>query len=216
MRIKKFTKVGNYNSLRGVENQDYICVKENKRFLVVALADGATSCVKGAAGARIACEAASGMLIKSDKWFDFEKEKVAYLILEEVLFQTKKEADKNNEPLEAYASTLVITLFDKKKNRLLVFNLGDGAVFLSFQNDIKYNPVVSPKRFEGQPSLITCLDSYKDAQVVVLNEFDGKIFMCSDGVYEILFKKGITIAEFIKEPEKWDLEDDGSFLFYET
>lgn len=216
MKIKEFTKTGNYNNLRGVRNQDYICAKENKSFFVMALADGVTSCAKGGEGAQIACKAASDMLIRSDKWFGFEKEKIACLILEEVLFQIKKEANKNNEHIESYASTLVIAFFDKIKKRLLVFNLGDGAVFLSFLKESGYELFSPPKRRGGQPTLIPYLNAYKDAQIDIIDGFNGKIFICSDGAFEILDKNHIDINTFVREAPNWDFEDDGSFLLCET
>ena len=87
MVINKFSKTGTYHRDLGRDNQDYLYSVDGKDFLAIMLADGATACEKGLEGARLSCESMAKVIKQEGSvFFNYPKEKIAYLLTEQILY----------------------------------------------------------------------------------------------------------------------------------
>ncbi|MGN0534276.1 MAG: protein phosphatase 2C domain-containing protein [Eubacterium sp.] len=205
MNIIKFTKKGQFHRLNKMKNEDVIRCKENDRFSIIALADGASSCKNSKTGATVICREIVEFLSKNALvFYKYSGTKTAYLILEQLLYRLKLIAVKQNEDLYSYAATLVFCCIDKVANKLLLFNLGDGAVFEYLGDEHKaVKPILPPKRIEKKYTpLVTSDNAYRVADVKIIDAKPNQsILICSDG----------TLKEFnsaIDENVELDVENN--------
>ncbi|MCH5314754.1 MAG: protein phosphatase 2C domain-containing protein [Eubacterium sp.] len=185
MKIIKYTKVGEFHKRNSKKNEDVIKYRENDRFVIITLSDGVTSCGKSREGAAINCAEAIKFLMKNAQGlYPLSDEKKAYLILEQLIYKLQLAAIKENAPLSDYAATLSFCCFDKKYNKLLLFNSGDGAIFEHNCDSKKTQLVLKPQRYdEVYTPLVTTENAYKAAEIKILDAKKNHIiFICSDGV----------------------------------
>ncbi len=209
--ISQFSQRGNYHKSREEVNQDCVMSEETSRHKLIVLADGATGCRFGAEGARAACTAAIKWLTNGCENMYFDAEKLAFLLLEEVAFHQKKEAQKLNSQENETASTLALACLDKEKNKILLFNVGDGALFVKRRSDEKYRLELTPKKWKGNAILTVHQCAYKLASVEVVDAADiSSVFICSDGA-DANADNG-RVEKIIDSPESFVLEDDMSFI----
>ena len=153
MVISKFSKTGVYHRDTKRENQDYLCSVEGKDFLAIMLADGATACEKGLEGARLSCGAMAEVIKQEGSvFFNYPKEKIAYLLTEQILYCL--ECNKSDAcDISEYGSTFALVFMEKKTGRTVLVNLGDGAIISVTENGFSY--LLKPKRYRGNPCLTT-------------------------------------------------------------
>ena len=165
MSVNKFSKTGSYHRIINRENQDYVCSMEGSDFLAIMLADGATACESGLEGARLSCEAMAGVIkMEGSAFFNYPKEKIAYLLTEQILYYlecSKKEACDIRE----YGSTAALAYLEKKSGRTVLVNLGDGAVISVNEEGFSY--LLKPKRYWGSPCLTTTKGAGKAIDIAV-------------------------------------------------
>lgn len=194
MNTVKFSKRGEYHKINKAKTEDVIRCRENERFSIIALSDGATSCKSSKAGATIVCNELIRFLLKNaEAFFEFSKIKTAYLIIEQILYKLQLAALKANGELSDYSATLSFCCLDKKTDKLLLFNLGDGAVFeLNGKESVRIKPLLGPERIEKiYTPLITTKAAYKTAKVKIVDaKKNHSILLCSDGVLKV-FNKNI-------------------------
>lgn len=190
---KRYTKIGEYHEQNNQENQDVVYSKDNKDFFFFAVADGASSCEFSKKGAEFACEVVAKLVFElGDMLFDYSKEKVAYIILEEIQYGLAKKAKEMSVPIDSYASTMSFGCIDKKKKRMMLFNIGDSAAIITENNGDKVN--VESKTDANENTFITTPSAYKKAKVVFFNQEQMKdmdtVLLCSDGTLKNIIENG--------------------------
>lgn len=191
MVINKFSKTGTYHRDINRENQDYVYSIEGKDFLAIMLADGATACEKGLEGARLSCEAMARVIKQEGSvFFNYAKEKMAYLLTEQILYCLEC-----NKPeacdIREYGSTFALVFMEKKTGRTVLVNLGDGAIISVTENGFSY--LLKPKWYRGNPCLTTTKGARKAIDIAVCNLALGdSILMCSDGFLDQMTKEDIA------------------------
>lgn len=191
MVINKFSKTGFYH--RGIhrENQDHVCSIEGKDYLAIMLADGATACERGLEGARLSCEAIESVIKQEGRvFFNYPKEKIAYLLTEQILYCLEYYKSEFCD-IREYGSTFALAFMEKKTGRTVLVNLGDGAIISIAENGFSY--LLRPKRYRGNPCLTTTKGAGKAIDVAICNLALGdSIFICSDGFLNQMTKEGVA------------------------
>lgn len=187
MVINSFSKTGSYHRGLHKKNQDFLCSIEDKDYLAVMLADGATGCKRGLEGARLSCEAVSQIIgNEGAAFFNFPKGKIAYLLTEHILYRLECNQVKENDFAE-YGSTFMLAYMEKKTGRTVLINLGDGAIISANGNGFSY--LMRPKKYFGNPCLTTTKGADKAIDIQVENlSLQDRIFLCSDGFLHLLDK----------------------------
>jgi len=186
MEINKFSKTGTYHRNINRENQDYVYSIEEKDFLAIMLADGATACEMGLEGAKLSCHAMAQVIEREGTiFFNYPKDKIAYLLIEQILYCI--ECNKRDTcDLRDYGSTFALIFMEKKTGRTVLINLGDGAI-LSIDDEKKYSYLMRPKRYRGNPCLTTTKGAQKAIEIDVINvPLGNSLFLCSDGFLDML------------------------------
>lgn len=193
MEISKYCKTGEFHKENGGVCQDKVGYYETKDYAIAVLADGVTACEKSDEGADIICRAfTSFVLSEQENIFIYSKEKLAYLLIEYLLYYLETETGKKGDAVQKYASTLVGAVVDKKNREAVIINLGDGAVFTFSSSEIIEQ--LRPKKIEGNPCLVTTKGSYKAVEIKRLEvRFGEGLFLCTDGFVDILERESDDI-----------------------
>ena len=150
------------------------------------LADGATACEKGLEGARLSCQAMAQVIEQEGTvFFNYPKEKIAYLLTEQILYCI--ECNKHEAyDLKEYGSTFALVFMEKKTGRTVLVNLGDGAI-ITADGENNYSFLLRPKRYRGNPCLTTTKGAERAIEVSVVNVSLGNmLLLCTDGFLEML------------------------------
>lgn len=190
MEMSKFCKTGAYHLKNGEVCQDKAGYFETKDYVIAVIADGVTACEKSDEGADIICRAfISFVLDEQENVFVYSKEKLAYLMIEYLLYCLEIETAKKGDAIQEYASTIAGVVVDRRNRKAVIINLGDGAVF-TFSSS-RMLEQLEPKRINGKPCLVTTKESYKAAEIKRLEvKFGEGLFLCTDGFIEILERRG--------------------------
>lgn len=187
--IKELSEMGANHSGESGENQDALCHAQNKDFCVISLADGVSACKEAKCGAEIASRAITNLLLKKGDYFlEFGNEQIAELTLSHILFELKQRAENDSQNLEDYSSTIASVLVDRKKNRILCFNLGDSIILAVGKG--KCRVLAMP----ADSSSGCCVTTTKSAaKMVSVKIFDAdaveSVVICSDGAWRQMFDK---------------------------
>lgn len=184
--VIEFSKTGNNHIEQGIENQDVILFEENKRFSIISLADGVSTCKKAKAGACIACEAINQLFLKHGEFFrEIEMIKRAELTISHINYELKRLMDNQKYHVNDYSSTISSVLYDKKTNECLYFNCGDSAIigFNEKNIEILFMPMIHME----ECCVTTTQYAYKNVQTgIKQNDYDA-IMILSDGAWKHLF-----------------------------
>lgn len=191
MAIHKFSKTGTYHTARNEENQDCLYSIEEKDFLAVMLADGATACERGLEGARLSCEAMAQVIRQEGSgFFHYSKKKIAYLLTEQILYFLER-GKSDGCDIREYGSTFSLAFLEKDTGRAVLVNLGDSAVIAIDENGFSY--LLRPKRYRGAPCLTTTDGAGRAIEVAVrMLTPGGSILVCSDGFLDQLQKGSVA------------------------
>ena len=220
MVINKFSKTGTYHKAINRENQDYVYSIEGEDFLAIMLADGATACEKGLEGAKVSCEAMAGVIEQEGSiFFHYPKEKIAYLLMEQILYCLECNKSKACD-IREYGSTFALVFMEKKTGRTVLVNLGDGAIVSITENGFSY--LLKPKRYRGNPCLTTTRGAEKAIDIAVCNLALGdSILMCSDGFLDQMEKEDIAsllnsydVEGLSRKLSLLENEDDCSYISF--
>lgn len=187
--IKEFSNIGNFHFEINDENQDAICYGNNRNFAVISLADGVSTCKEAKCGAEIASRAITNLLLKKGDYFlGFGSNQIAELTLSHILFELKQRAENDSQNLEDYSSTVASVLMDKRKKRILCFNLGDGIILATGKG--KCRVLAMPADSSSGCCVTTTKSATKMASVKI---FDASavesVVICSDGAWRQMFDK---------------------------
>ena len=185
MNITKFSKVGSYHKYLNQQNQDYLCSIETEDFAVIMLADGATGCKEGQEGAWLACDAVAEIIKRDGSgFFQYSEKKISYLLIEQILYWLETHIEEGEDILE-YGSTFLLAFIEKENGRMVLVNLGDGAVLSVNPTGVEYR--IQPKQFQGKPCLTVTDGADEAMQVKVENlAFGERVLLGSDGFLEQL------------------------------
>lgn len=185
--IYKSSHIGHLHEELNGENQDCISTKQNNKRTVISLADGVSSCSEGRAGAEIACEAITHLMMKKgDLIMEYEDEKIATITIGHILGEIEKRALASGKAVEEYSSTTACLLYDETAEKILCFNLGDGLV-MSVADD-GYHIVARPFDSSDGCCVTTTINAKDIAEVKVLDSSGSDAFIiCSDGAWRHLF-----------------------------
>ncbi len=187
-----------------MQNQDALLFSENEKFAVAVLADGVSECSYAKEGAEIACSTVADLFLScADLFFSSSAKKTAYLVVSEVAKKLSNAASAKNEktPL-LFSSTLSFACLDKKKNKILIFQLGDSCVFsLSKKKELK------KVHHDYEYAFTTTPEAEDFAKIKILNASSlDAIILFSDGAWKPMLSYTL--------PETWD--DDKTLSTYFT
>lgn len=127
--IHEYSKTGTLHIAANEENQDVIKFEQQNDYAVISLADGVSSCAEAKCGAEVASQAITNLLLKNSTFFfDLDEKQVAEFVIAHVLYELKQKAREADKDINEYSSTLASVLIDKKRERMLCFNLGDSLI----------------------------------------------------------------------------------------
>lgn len=185
--INKFSKTGTYHKANGKENQDAVFSGENKRFAVIALADGVSECKEAKTGAEIAGKAITNLFLQKGEYFmEFEKEQTAKLVISHILYELRKKAESDAENTAAYSSTAASVLLDKKTKKMLFFSLGDSIIIAVKDKKCDILAKPSDSRWGCYVTTTEGAESAAKTNVINASEIDS-VVICSDGAWKNMF-----------------------------
>lgn len=187
--IKELSEMGVHHIDGNGENQDALCQAQNKDFCVISLADGVSTCKEAKSGAEIASRAITNLLLKKGEYFlEFKNEQIAELALSHILFELKQRAENDSKNLEEYSSTVASVLVDKKKKKLLCFNLGDSIIMATVKG--KCCVLAMPADSSAGCCVTTTKSATTMASVKLIDASAVEsIIICSDGAWRQMFNK---------------------------
>ncbi len=225
MVIREFTGIGTRHINTAEENQDVLYHAQDNDVCVITLADGVSTCNRAKKGAEIACKAITSLLYKKSEYFlelDESKE-IGKNAVSHILFKLRKQADAESRSIKDYSSTVASVLVDKRKNKLLCFNLGDSLILstgnnrcnvLSMPADSSCGCYVTTTNDAAMYASINRIETNMTDSIVILSdgawrEIYDKNKLKSEAMTMILNKEYDTLQQFLKSREP---SDDYSFI----
>lgn len=185
--ISEYSRTGMLHLSSDEENQDVIRFGQKNDYAIISLADGVSSCKEAKCGAEIACQAITNLLLKNSMFFfELDEKQIAEFVLAHVLYELREKAREENKDINEYSSTLASVLVDKKRDRMLCFNLGDSLI-MSIGNG-KSRIFSMPSDTLGGCCVTTTQKaaSMIDVKKVKINQNDSVIIL-SDGAWQSMF-----------------------------
>lgn len=181
MEAYHYQITGGYHREKGEECQDAVLFRESGRYAVAVAADGVSACENGGIGAALACRAAADFArMEGAGLFEYEPEKLAYLLVEHVLYFLEQAGAGAGGRVSDYASTLAAAFLDTRTGKTVLFNLGDGAIFSLAGSE--YRLQAAPRQYRGNPCVTTTKNAYRAAQVKHMElMLGGSLLLCTDG-----------------------------------
>lgn len=196
------SKVGRLHKERGLLNQDVIKYSETEDLVLGVLADGVSAAKFGGQGALIATETVADFLLKNSKsLFDVNEEHLKNIILNEVQSALSRHAVEGG--VEDYASTLVIALFQKSTNKLMLFSLGDSMIYLFSSQGCRpfENNARKDLKFTASEDAVKSIKF----KIVPTEDIKG-IMLCSDGAWRTMYIDGVMLPSLLKACETFDID----------
>lgn len=187
--VSLLSDIGMYHRETDGENQDVVSQKENKRYSVISLADGVSTCSRAKTGAAIASASITNLFFKNASFFlEFDEKQIAEYTLSHILSELTQQAENDLTDLCEYSSTISGVLYDHVTRKLLFFNLGDSIIIAVENGMCKIVSMPSNSR-EGccvttTNGAIECIHT----GVIEAASFDS-IIICSDGAWCHMFEK---------------------------
>lgn len=145
-----FSQIGSMHSRSGQENQDALCFLETPSLAALILADGASACKTGAAGAGITCCATQEFLeYEGERLLSFPPQKQAYLLSRHICSRLGSAG----LDVQHSGSTLQMLTVQKASFSAQILMIGDGMA-ARYQGQTLTE---LPGSCQGQPCLTTTL-----------------------------------------------------------
>lgn len=175
------------------KSQDYTNAFVDCQTAIVCLADGASTCSKGAEGAKDVCHSIIETIMCSPALFaspQTSKTMLTFHIMNEVTASLERKANKGSKEIRDYSSTLCFAAFFKDSKRLFLFSLGNSMIILKTKSNLIFpfepqtvqEETVMTTTKNAQPQIL-CIDSRPIEEVVLM----------SDGAWNVV---GREIEEF--------------------
>ena len=208
--IIELGRMGAYHAMMNGENQDALCHGKNRDLCVITLADGVSECKEAKTGAVIASRSITDLFLKKGHYFlEFEKEQIADFAISHILFELKQYAEEASCSVEEYSSTITSVLVNKRKNKMLCFNVGDSVVLAVCNGKCK--TISMPADSSSGCCVTTTKGVEKKAFVSLCDPGPiDSIVICSDGAWHEMFYKNKLrpeVSRMLAENEYNDLYD---------
>ena len=186
-----FSKVGESHIKRGVECQDKskieVIEKDNKKSIILAIADGLGSCEHSDVGAEIATRSAVETIADSLSTSSKQLEEIAIETIKTAMNKAYElvelEAERYSESSDLYCSTLTVVLFDG--NTLYIGHAGDdGVVALSNRG---YYALVTARHKGDEINSVFPLQSKTTWEFLKVRDIMG-VVLATDGVLDSLVR----------------------------
>jgi len=208
--IKELSQMGAHHALTCGENQDALCHGKNRDFCVITLADGVSTCKEAKYGAIIASQSITNLFLKKGSYFlEFENDQIADFAISHILSELKQKAEETSCPVEEYSSTVASVLVDKRKKKMLCFNLGDSVILAVGNGKCK---VISMPADSSSGCCVTTTKKAASMASVRMCDLGSmeSIVICSDGAWREMFSKNRLrpeVAQMLSGNEYDALED---------
>ena len=187
--VSLLSQIGMHHRETDGENQDSVSQKENKRYSVISLADGVSTCSHAKTGAAIASAAITNLFFKNASFFlEFDEKQIAEYTLSHILYKLTQQAESDLTDLCEYSSTIASVLYDRVARKLLFFNLGD-SIIIAIENGMCKILSMPSNSLDG--CCVTTTEGASesiDTGVIEAASFDA-IIICSDGAWRHMFDK---------------------------
>lgn len=216
------TKTGNYHKKKSKECEDIVKYCETEKFIITAIADGATMCKFGKLGAFYATEAAIDFVkIEENSIFSYSERELCYLLTEHIIYTIEKNEGTDRKKSE-YGSTLTMAVMRKNDGKVVIVKIGNGKCVINKKNRA-YDPF-DTRNVHKLAYLTTTDMAYRAASVSYEQfEYGEYAVICTDGMLSLLQKKytnktmtrilkNITPLQLTNYLEDSDEEDDAGFL----
>jgi len=187
--ISKLNRMGTHHASIHGDNEDVVYYGNNRDLYVISLADGVSACSAAKQGASIAGREITNLFLKKGTHFlEYETEQIADFALSHILYELKAQARGAARPVEDYSSTVASVLIDKKKQRMLCFNLGDSMILAAGNGKCR---VLS---MPADSSRGCCVTTTRHAEQKISVSLCGtgsldSVMICSDGAWREMFLK---------------------------
>lgn len=182
-----YVKTGALHMQANTPCQDAVFFSETPKLLLIALADGVSECENSHIGAVLACKTAAEYVLEyASTLNEFDDQKVAYLILDQVVFALEEKAAELGCSPESLSSTLCFCCVNRQSRNMVAFSLGDGGVF-TIQNG-QAELLLAPRQtaLGGTAGTMT-RDAYRAVQIRRCALPAGtQVLLCSDGMLKVL------------------------------
>mgnify|MGYP001676623534 FL=1 len=187
--IKELSRIGTYHALANGENQDSLCHGKSKNLYVISLADGASTCKEAKRGASIASQAITNLFLKKGNHFlEFDDKQIAEFTLSHILWELNQEASNSSQSIIDYSSTVASVLVDKRKRRMLCFNLGDSIILASGNGRCKVLCMPSDSSSGCCVTTTKWADKGASVRLCDIGSMES-VVICSDGAWREMFSK---------------------------
>ena len=203
----KMSKKGRYHREKNLTNQDFVTGRETDRFIVLSLADGISACKYARNGAKIACNTAEEMLLNHGERFFSIGYDAVHCILSKIKNEIEKQA---KHDIEQYSCTLICILYDKQTHKIFYFSFGDSLIMAIEKDRCKILAQPFDSR-NGIPS-ITSRFAENIAHAGVTDANFESLMLCSDGAWNLMYKRGSIDTEIKKILINKDFNALKSFL----
>lgn len=175
-----YTKTGAMHLEKNIPCQDAVYAAQNSRMKIIVLADGVSACENSHIGAAAACKAAADYVLEyACALSGCDGQKLAFLILEQVVFVLEEQAKELGVRPETLSSTLSFCCISKQTRNCILFHLGDGGVYLLEDGGAE---LLLPPSAGRTPSTLT-RGAYRAARVRRVDlPGQAQVLLCSDGV----------------------------------
>lgn len=208
--ISKLSCPGQHHLDTNEENQDAVCDVQNDRYVVISLADGVSTCKEAKTGAELSSKALSNLLLKKGtEFFEFDNEIISELVTSHIMSELREKAIIDSKEIEEYSSTIACVLYDKKKERMLCINLGDGIIIAAKNG--KCQIMMAPSNSINGCSVTTTRDVKQIISVKKIESLNlDSIVLCTDGAWKQMFDGNIlrkNVSDMISKSKYGELKE---------
>lgn len=217
--------IGTSHQNQGIPCQDYVDYRIFNDVIVGAVADGAGSAKHSDVGSKLAVETVLKYFSEINEYpqsEDFsqplskeEAEKVFAKIMNQVITELQKQADKEDYSVNDLACTLLV--FVATPNWIAAMQIGDGFIVIRSQES-EYQLLFKPDKgeFINETTFITSTNAVKDMQVKVISEKQEFICVSTDGLEKVAIRLSDwevfspffkPLEEYLHEPVNPEEED---------
>lgn len=193
--IKEYSKIGEYHIANHKKSEDYLLSEDNENMMFLCLADGVSSCENSLQGAKVISNKVKDIVAHIDL-FHFDEEVIKKLVIDELQYSLRQISQNENIDFLSLSSTLLFVYYNKRKNKTLVFSLGDSLSLTVFNKEIE---IVSypVQNFQG----IYTVTHHNIKEHTHIHIFDGclqNIYLFSDGAWKEMVEEN-KIKKSIKD-----------------
>ena len=134
--IKEYSKIGEYHIANHKKSEDYLLSEDNENMMFLCLADGVSSCENSLQGAKVISNKVKDIVAHIDL-FHFDEEVIKKLVIDELQYSLRQISQNENIDFLSLSSTLLFVYYNKRKNKTLVFSLGDSLSLTVFNKEIE-------------------------------------------------------------------------------